>query len=49
MSGSPIVTQHGVIGILSLSAGTGSDDDGHREGGPQAYLPLAFPGWMLTK
>jgi hypothetical protein len=49
MSGSPIVTQSGAIGILSLSASTGSDDDGHREGGPKAYLPLALPGWMLAR
>ena len=47
MSGSPIMTRHGVIGIVSVSAQTGTDAD-DREGGPQAYLPLALPGWMLA-
>jgi hypothetical protein len=50
MSGSPIVTRHGVIGIVSLSSAvTGTDDPPHCEGGPQAYLPLALPGWILNK
>jgi hypothetical protein len=44
MSGSPIVTQRGVIGIVTLSIGSAQ-----REGGPQAYLPFALPGWMLNK
>lgn len=49
MSGSPILTQRGAIGVLSVSGGTGSDLDEHTEGGPQAYLPFAFPGWMLER
>jgi hypothetical protein len=44
MSGSPVMVQGGVIGIVSISFG---GDAGDRQGGPQAYLPLALPGWML--
>jgi hypothetical protein len=42
MSGSPIITLAGAVGIVCLSGGAVDRD--HREGGPNPYLPL--PGWM---
>ncbi len=47
MSGNPILTRTGVIGVFATSQGVRGEDAGHREGGPQAYMPAALPGWML--
>jgi len=44
MSGSPIMTREGVIGIVSVSGG--GVQDTHLSG-PQPYLPRSLPGWML--
>jgi hypothetical protein len=40
MSGSPIITPGGAVGVCCLSDGSG-------EGGPNPYLPFALPGWAL--
>jgi hypothetical protein len=45
MSGSPIITTDGVIGLVTMSSGT----DGARfGGGPNPLVSAALPGWLLT-
>jgi hypothetical protein len=40
MSGSPIITRHGAVGVVCVS--------GDRKGGPNPYLPFALPGFMVS-
>jgi hypothetical protein len=47
MSGSPIISHGGGVGIVSLSSGTSGSP--HHEGGPNPYLPFALPGWMVPR
>lgn len=48
MSGSPIVNDEGAaIGILGVSSG--SADELHAKGGPQAGLRHNLPGWLLLE
>ena len=48
MSGSPILNDEGAaIGVLGTSSG--SVDDLHTEGGPEASLRHKLPGWLLLE
>lgn len=42
MSGSPIITEDGAIGVVSISGG-GADYDRHTEGGPNPHLAYHLP------
>jgi hypothetical protein len=42
MSGSPIITKDGAIGVVSCSSGSG-DSNSHTEGGPNPHLAYHLP------
>jgi hypothetical protein len=42
MSGSPIITEDGAIGVVSISGG-GADYDRYTEGGPNPHLAYHLP------
>ena len=47
MSGSPIITCNGAVGIICFGDREAVDDG--IESGPNPYLPFALPGWMLRE
>jgi hypothetical protein len=47
MSGSPIITRNGAVGVCCLSCG-GAEEHENEGGGPNPYLPFALPGWMVA-
>lgn len=50
MSGSPIVTTDGAVGLVSVSIGFGADGQrGHTSGGPNPVLSGCLPGWLLRE
>jgi hypothetical protein len=44
MSGSPVATLDGAIGVVCISGGL----EGSHEGGPNPLLSAALPGWLLS-
>jgi hypothetical protein len=49
MSGSPIVSRGGAVGLVTTSAGTGHDHDDHRKSGASPYLRNDLPGWLARR
>jgi hypothetical protein len=45
MSGSPIITRNGAVGVICFGDREAVGD--RNESGPNPYLPFALPGWML--